>query len=89
MNATVPARLRIVGSNTRTTSVSPWGFRMEVEYEYDPGEAPIYWPTDRAHPGSPPNAALMACRINGQDVMDMLTSGQIERLEDAILQEDE
>lgn len=82
-------RLRIASPSSHTTVVSPYGFDMEVDYEYQEGEAPILWPTDDAHPGSPPNAVLLACRVGGEDIYPMLTSSQVENIEDAILEQHE
>lgn len=79
--------LRIVSQSAQTATVSPYGFDMECEYEYDEGEAPILWPTEIAHPGTPPNAELLACRVGGVDLMDMLSSAQVARVEDAILEQ--
>lgn len=77
--------LRLTSPNARTTVVAPYGFDLECEYEYDEGESPILWPTDFAHPGSPPNAALLSCKVNGAELMEMLSPTQIERIEEAIL----
>jgi hypothetical protein len=80
-------QLRIVADNSRTSWVSPWGFRMEVDYDDQPGEPSIYWPTERAHPGSPANAVLLSCKVGGVEIYEMLDSGQIERIEEKILEE--
>lgn len=85
MNARQP--FRIVAANARTSWVSPWGFRMEVEYDYQPGERSINWPTDLAHPGSPANAVLVSCKVGGVEIYDMLDSDQIERIEEAVLEQ--
>jgi hypothetical protein len=77
--------ITIISQRAKTAVVQPYGFPMECEYEYDEGEAPIYWPTELAHPGCPPNAELMACRVGGVDIYEMLKHEQIERIEDAIL----
>lgn len=87
MNATVPARLRIVSPNSQTATVSPYGFAMECEFEYDKGEAQIFWPTEHAHPGTPPNAQLLACRVGGVDITEMLTSCQRENIEEKLVRE--
>jgi hypothetical protein len=87
MNATTPARLRIVADNMHRTTVAPYGFDMECEYEYDPGEEAIHWPTSAAHPGSPANVQVLVCRIGGVDVIDMLSFDQTERIEEEILKQ--
>lgn len=33
--------------------------QIEVEFEIEPGEEPVYYPNDRAHPGSPAVALLI------------------------------
>lgn len=77
--------IRIVSPRSHTAVVDPYGFPMEVEYEYDPGEPCIFWPTELAHPGSPPTCQLLSCKVNGQDIYEMLKPEQIERIEDSIL----
>jgi hypothetical protein len=79
--------ITIISPRARTAVVDVYGFPMECEYEYDEGEAPIFWPTEAAHPGCPPNAELLACRVGGVDIYEMLKPGQIERIEDAILEQ--
>jgi hypothetical protein len=75
------------GLSTSTAEVSPWGFPMSVDYEYDAGEPPILWPTDDAHPGCPSSAQVLACRVGGVDIVDMLDNRQIERIEEALLRQ--
>jgi hypothetical protein len=70
MNARVP--IRIVSPSCQTATVSPWGFRMECDFDFDAGEPAIWSPIDRAHPGTPPNAELIACRVGGVDITEML-----------------
>lgn len=79
------AVLKIASPRAMTTIVTPYDFPMVVEYEYDEGEPSIFWPTERAHPGSPPNASLLSCKVGGVNVYDMLSPDQIERIEEAIL----
>ena len=68
-----------------TSIVDLWGFPITVTYEYDEGEPAIFWPTERAHPGSPPNAALLSCLIGGVEVLEMLSARQIDRIEEACI----
>lgn len=77
--------ITIISQRGSTTVVEPYGFPMEVDYEYDPGEAPIFWPTDLAHPGCPPNAELLACRVGGVDIYPMLSPDQIDWIEEKIV----
>jgi hypothetical protein len=76
---------RIVPLNHFTATVDPYGFDMECTFEWIEGEAPIYEPMDYAHPGSPSSCVLMACKVNGQDIYEMLNSKQIDRIEGAIV----
>jgi hypothetical protein len=80
------APIRFSSLSARIARVEPYGFPMECEYEYDEGEPAIYWPTDAAHPGSPPNVTLLACQVGGVNVYEMLSNDQIERIEEAILE---
>lgn len=79
------ARIALASLRSFSTTVSPWDFPMEVTYEYEEGEIPIFWPTELAHPGSPPNVALLSCRVGGVDITEMLKPEQQERIEEAIL----
>ena len=63
-----------------STAVQPWGFPVEVFYEFDEGEPPAW-----DHPGCEPYVVVEAAKIGGVDVYDMLTNEQIERLEDYVL----
>lgn len=60
---------------------------MVCEYEYDEGEAPTIAYGEFDHPGFPANATLLSCKVGGVDLMDMLSSSQVERIEDAILEQ--
>lgn len=86
-SAALALPVRLTSPYARTITVAPYGFPMECEYEYDGGEVPIFWPIEHAYPGSPPNASLLTCRIGGVEVYDMLKHEQIERIEDAILEQ--
>ena len=78
--------VRLTSPYEKTIVVSPWGFPIEASYEYDAGEpARISGGPDNWQPGTPPNAFLLSCRIEGVDVTEMISSDQRERLEEAIL----
>jgi hypothetical protein len=79
------AGIRLTSPYARTAVVQPYGFDMRVSFEYDPGEAMVFWPTELAHPGSPPTVSLLSCRIGETEVYDMLSNGQIETIEEEIL----
>jgi hypothetical protein len=85
VNTQMPAVVTVTRSNHHPTVVETYGFPMEVTYEYDEGEPTIWWPTELAHPGSPPNVQLLTCKVGGQDIYDMLTPEQVTRIEDSIL----
>lgn len=74
-------------SGTRMAEVNPYELEqpMVCEYSYDEGEKGIFWPTELAHPGSPPCVELLSCRIGGVEVIDMLVSKQREHIEEALL----
>lgn len=84
MNARIP--LRIVSPSSRSLTVAPWDFDIRCVYEYDEGEPMVWSPIDRAHPGTPPNAQLLEAWVGPVNIYDMLSSTQIERLEDAVLE---
>lgn len=63
-----------------TTTVSPWGFPMEVTFEWDEGE-----PRTFSHPGSPPNAELLECYVGGVSIMRMLTADLLIKIEAACM----
>jgi hypothetical protein len=87
MNLSELPLIRISSPRANTATVNPYGFDMECEYEHDPGEPPIYSPAEIAHPGTPPDVQLLSCMVGGVDLMEMLSSPQIARIEDAILEQ--
>jgi hypothetical protein len=80
---------RVIGLSQFTASVSLWGVPMDCEYEYEEGEAPIYWPTDNAHPGSPSELTMLSCKVGGVNIMEMLSAKQQERIEEKLLEQHE
>jgi hypothetical protein len=80
------ARLQITYA-CRTALVKPWGFEMECDYEYEPGESPCYDVDACPGPGYPANASLVACRVAGVDITDMLDVCQREFIEETILEQ--
>ena len=68
-----------------TAIVRPWGFDINITFDYDPGEPPIFSPIDEAHPGSEPYAVIMKAVVGGVEVYDMLSSDQLETLENHAL----
>ena len=61
-------------------TVCPWGFGIEVTACIDHGE-----PATPEHPGWPLECSIEAARVGGVNIYDMLSDGQLERLEDAVL----
>jgi hypothetical protein len=87
MNTEPAIPVTLTRAYTHPCIVSIYGFPMEVEYDYIKGEPTIYWPTERAHPGCPTTVELLACKVNGQDIIDMLSSDQMDRIEENILEQ--
>lgn len=55
---------------------------LVCEFEFDPGEPAIYWPTEHAHPGCRPYAVLTRCTAGGVDILPLLsqeTAANIEK----------
>ena len=77
----------IVGQHS--TIVRPWGFDIEVTYDFEAGEPAIYWPTEHAHRGTAPAVFLQTAHVGGVNIFDMLDSEQIKRIEDDILRQEE
>ena len=80
-------RIRLSSPRERTVTVAPYGFDMECGVEYDEGEMAVLWPTELACPGTPPNVTLLYCMVGDTDLMDMLSSSQITRIENAVLEQ--
>lgn len=68
-----------------TLTVSLYGFEMEVDVEVDAGEPPRFDSYDGGDPGWPAEAILLACRVGGVNVYDMLDNDQLSRIEEAVL----
>lgn len=68
---------------TSTIELSPFGYPMELEYEWIPGEPAIMW-GDNAHPGSASGAVLVAVRVGGHNIYDELKDSLTPYLEDEI-----
>lgn len=65
---------------THHATVSPWGFDINITFEFDPGE-PDTW----EHPGYAPYAVIESAHVGGVNVYDMLTNEQLARLEEHAL----
>lgn len=68
---------------THHATVSPWGFDINITFEFDPGE-PDTW----EHPGYAPYAVIeraVVGGVGGVDIYEMLTSEQLARLEEHAL----
>lgn len=69
---------------TNTIELSPFGYPMELEYEWILGEPAIMWPTEHAHPGSASSAVLVAVRVGGHDIYNELRDSLTPYLEEEI-----
>ena len=76
------SRLSIRPTNEHTAVVSPYGFPMEVTFEYFDGEAPT-----QDHPGAPDDCQILSCRVGGIDINDMLSPVQTDRICEAITEQ--
>lgn len=65
----------------RTTELMFRGVPLTCGFELDEGEPAIYFPTDRAHPGTPTTAVLITCTAGGVDVMPLLDAKVIAQIE--------
>lgn len=63
-----------------SVKVDPWGFPVEVFYDYDEGE-PSTWD----HPGAEPYCVILEAHVGGCDIYEMLDEHQILRLEESVL----
>ena len=63
-----------------SVTVDPWGFPMEVFYDFDEGEPPTL-----TSPGCEPYCVILETHVGGVDIYDMLDEHQILRLEEAVL----
>ena len=61
-------------------TVCPWGFDIDITFEFDPGE-PDTWD----HPGYAPYAVIEQAVVGGVNIYDMLTNEQFVRLEEHAL----
>lgn len=67
----------------QTLTLEAWaGVEMVCVVDFEDGECPIFWPTERAHPGSPPSCVLESCKVKDVELIDMLSFSQVERLEE-------
>lgn len=63
-----------------STQVEPWGFPVEVFYDFDEGDAPTL-----TSPGTEPFCVILEAHVGGVDIYEMLHEHQILRLEEAVL----
>ena len=68
----LPARMSV--------TLEPWGFPMEVFYDFDEGDAPTL-----TSPGTEPFCVILETHVGGVDIYEMLHEHQILRLEEAVL----
>lgn len=65
---------------SRSYTVSPWGFDMDVFAEVEPGERPTF-----DSPGYEPYCVVESVRVGNVEVYPMLDDDQIQRIEQSIL----
>lgn len=63
-----------------SVTLEPWGFPMEVFYDFDEGDAPTL-----TSPGTEPFCVILETHVGGVDIYEMLHEHQILRLEEAVL----
>lgn len=78
--------IRLTSPYAKTIEVTVYGVPMTVSYEYDEGEPPLISNMEFAHPGTPANATLLQCFVNGVDITELLNLEQQERIEETILE---
>jgi hypothetical protein len=61
---------------------------VEVEFEYDPGEAMVaYYADGSGHPGSPPSVEIGRVMCGGVDITEVLSDKELRDLEELILED--
>jgi hypothetical protein len=73
----------------QTASLPLGDATVDVQYEFTPAEAAVFYPNDRAHPGTPADAAIVAVLIGGQRIDDpesVFSEWQLETWSTAILE---
>jgi hypothetical protein len=65
---------------SRSYTVSPWGFDMDVFAEVEPGERPAF-----DSPGYEPYCIVESVRVGGVEVYPMLDDTQMLRIEAAVM----
>lgn len=67
-------------------TIAPWGFDMEVVYEYYEAEPAVLW-GDNPYPGAPSYCSIGSVSVGGVEITDMLNDKQYDFIEAALLQE--
>lgn len=80
----VPSRRLRLGEHRAT--IAPWGFDMEVVYEYYEAEPAVLW-GDNPYPGAPSYCSIDTVSVGGVEITDMLNDKQHDFIEAALLQE--
>lgn len=63
-----------------SVTVEPWGFPLEVFYDFDEGDAPTL-----TNPGTEPFCVILEAHVGGVDIYEMLKDAQILQLEEYVL----
>lgn len=63
------------------------GVPLDVSGYYTPGEPMrMYYPDGSGHPGSPAEFEIIAVRIEGEDIIELLVDSKLEELEETIIE---
>jgi len=59
------------------------GTKVYIDFDYDPGQPPIYYPNDKAQPGFAPEVEITAVSLSAADdadnLIDSISDGEIDR----------
>ena len=62
-------------------SITVLGVPMDVQFEFDPAEAP-----SRDFPGCPACVEVICAKVGEHDLIDMLSAATVDAIEDALLE---
>ena len=55
---------------------------VEVEVDIEPGESPVYYPNDLAHPGCDPELEIISVKMGKDELIEHLNEACITHLEE-------
>ena len=68
----------------QSIDITAYGIPMSVIYDYEPGELPVF-SGPHAGPGCAPSVYLLSVKVGGVDIYEMLSTEQMQRIEETIL----